>query len=36
LQWAQELGAEATTVSGLLEEDHEEVREYISIGFTTG
>ncbi len=26
-QWSQELGAEATTVTGLLEEDHEEVSE---------
>jgi hypothetical protein len=24
-QWSQELGAEATTVTGLLEEDNEEV-----------
>jgi hypothetical protein len=25
VQWSQELGAEATTVTGLLEEDNEEV-----------
>jgi hypothetical protein len=36
IQWSQELGAEATTVTGLLEEDNEEVSKQCCGSGSTG